>query len=146
MNNCNNMIISIRPIFANKIIAGDKTVELRKRIPNIQPRTRLWIYATRPDAAVIGAVILEKIEEKTPEQAWAKYSADALIERGAFDAYFANAQKAYCLLLTNVQYARKRANIEQLRQLWKGFHPPRTMSNITDKEARRLGSLCGIAG
>ena len=144
MNNCNNMVISVHPIFAKKIIEGDKTVELRKRVPNIQPRTRLWIYATRPDAAVIGTVILKRIEEKTPEQAWAKYSADALIERVAFDAYFANAQKAYCLLLTNVQYARRPTNLEQLRRLWKGFHPPRTMSSITNKEAMRLGNLCAI--
>src|SRR4051794_32919901 len=43
-------IISIHPSYADAILAGEKTIELRRRIPNISQGARLWIYATRPIA------------------------------------------------------------------------------------------------
>jgi predicted transcriptional regulator len=47
-------LISIRPGYANAILDGTKTIELRRRVPELVSGTRLWIYATRPTAAVVG--------------------------------------------------------------------------------------------
>jgi hypothetical protein len=48
------ILISLKPKHAAHIFEGEKTVELRKRRPNIKPGTRIWIYATSPTAAIKG--------------------------------------------------------------------------------------------
>ncbi|MDE0040937.1 MAG: ASCH domain-containing protein, partial [Candidatus Poribacteria bacterium] len=70
MVNIQDALISIRPNFAEAILAGKKTVEIRRRIPALQVGTRLWIYATRPLGAIIGTAIVAKIIEGTPTELW----------------------------------------------------------------------------
>lgn len=49
-----DIIISIRHAFAEKIYSGEKTYELRKRRPNIHVGTRCWIYEPLPIGRVTG--------------------------------------------------------------------------------------------
>jgi predicted transcriptional regulator len=50
-----DILVSIRPVFATKILEGQKSVELRRRFP-IQAGAgcRLLIYSSRPVSAVVG--------------------------------------------------------------------------------------------
>ena len=65
-----HIIISIHPNYAEDILIGEKTVELRRRAPRIKEQTKLWIYATRPICAIVGSVVLESNVTKTPDQLW----------------------------------------------------------------------------
>lgn len=47
------IIISIHPEYAEKILTGEKTYELRTRLPQDKPE-RMIIYATAPVSAVVG--------------------------------------------------------------------------------------------
>ena len=58
MPDATDAIISIHPDYADAIFAGKKTIELRRRIPEVPSGTRLWIYATRPTGAIIGFVTI----------------------------------------------------------------------------------------
>lgn len=42
------VMISIRPEWCEKIISGEKTVEVRKTRPKIEPPYKCYIYCTRP--------------------------------------------------------------------------------------------------
>lgn len=130
-------IISIHPTFAEAILSGRKTVELRRRIPPVEVGARLWIYATRPTAAIVGIAIIDTIFRGTPQAVWETYSDRAGINRGDFDRYFEGAKEAIGIRLSKVQRMEP-IGIEQLR-LWKeGFHPPQVLSRITGAEAKRL--------
>lgn len=41
------VLISIRPEWTNKIVTGEKTVEIRKTRPNLEPPFRCYIYLTK---------------------------------------------------------------------------------------------------
>jgi predicted transcriptional regulator len=138
--NSNEAIISIHPKFAEAILCGSKTVELRRRIPNLEIGTRLWIYATRPTTAVIGSVIVDAIFRGSPELAWKKYSKQAAVERAEFDRYFDGAKEAVVILLRAAQRVRH-VEIAQLRMWKEGFHPPQVLSRITTADAKRLHRL-----
>jgi predicted transcriptional regulator len=59
MNNKKNIILSIHPRWVDKIINGQKTIELRKRLPkNINT---IYVYATRPISKIIGIIYIKNI-------------------------------------------------------------------------------------
>jgi hypothetical protein len=59
-------IISIHPGYADAILDGTKTIELRRRVPELANGTRFWIYATRPTAAVVGVATISDVKRAHP--------------------------------------------------------------------------------
>jgi predicted transcriptional regulator len=137
MTELSDAIISIRPNFADAILSGTKTVELRRRIPPIDVGTRLWIYATRPTAAIVGSAIVGAIIRDTPDALWKKVSKYAAIERDEFDGYFDGSDVGIGITLCTVKPVTH-IGIERLRKWRSGFHPPQVLSKITASEAKRL--------
>jgi predicted transcriptional regulator len=133
-------IISIHPRFTDAILTGSKTVELRRRIPPIEVGTRLWMYATRPIAAVVGSAIVGAIFRDTPSAIWDMYAEQTAIAREEFDQYFDGANEAIGISLRQVRRVRQ-LEIEELRTWREGFHPPQVLSKITALEAKRLQEI-----
>lgn len=137
MAKTNEAIISIRPNFAEAILAGVKTVELRRRIPLVEVGTRLWIYATRPKGAIVGSAIVGGIIKSTPETVWNYCSEQAGISLEDFDRYFDGAKEAIAISLTFVHRV-KPIEISQLRIMREGFHPPQVIAKLSSAEAHSL--------
>lgn len=135
-----DVIISIRPNFAEAILSGAKTVELRRRIPPIEIGTRLWIYATRPTAAVVGSAIVNAVIRGTPDSLWDTYSAQAAIKRDDYDRYFDGAKEAIGISLAMIVRVEP-VHIAQLRQMREGFHPPQVIAKLSKVEAIFLKTL-----
>jgi predicted transcriptional regulator len=57
-------VFSIKPYFADAILDGSKTVELRKIAPK-RPVERVWIYATAPVMRIVGYFKPGKIRDAT---------------------------------------------------------------------------------
>lgn len=138
-------IISIRPSFVKAILSGQKTVELRRRIPPVGIGTRLWIYATKPTAAVLGSAIIENVLRGVPDTLWSQTSGRTGIDRAAFDTYFLGANEAIGLELGNVQCG-KPVPIDELRKMRSGFHPPQVIAQLSTAEARSLQKLAMPVG
>jgi predicted transcriptional regulator len=133
-------IISIHRSYADAILAGTKTVELRRKLPEISSGTRLWIYATRPTGAVVGFATIREVDRAAPATIWKKHRADAGIDYAAFRDYFTGAPEAIAILL----YAVRRIgpiNIDKLRKVRDSFHPPQVLTRLTASEAKALRKL-----
>jgi hypothetical protein len=76
-------IISIHPGYADAILAGTKTIELRRRVPKLTTGSQLWIYATRPTGAVIGVVTVQDVTKAHPMTIWKKHRSGARGKRAA---------------------------------------------------------------
>ena len=142
MHNPHEAIISIKPKYADAILAGGKTVELRRRIPPIEIGSRLWIYATRPKAAIVGSVVLRKVVSMTPDELWRHCGDLAGIGRYDYDSYFDGTDVALGLYLSDVRRVNP-ISIEQLRDTFDGFHPPQVMVKLTQKRKFSLSDLVG---
>lgn len=59
------VMISIKPKWCEKIANGEKTVEVRKTKPTLQPPFKCYIYCTKPIGKVIGEFVCDKIEKFT---------------------------------------------------------------------------------
>lgn len=130
MNEPEVAIISIHPEYAEAILSGKKTIELRRRIPKIEEGTRLWIYATRPQAAIIGSAIVASITRESPASIWMQHSKDAFIPKKDYNNYFRGTDKAIAIRLINAEKCHP-VKIDKLREIKEGFHPPQVLIRIS---------------
>lgn len=80
-------LISVKPVYAERIASGEKTVEYRKAIMREKP-DRLIIYATQPVGRILGEVDLIGVSWGDPEKIWERTRASGGISREAYDNYF----------------------------------------------------------
>lgn len=83
-----DVIISIRHPFAEKIYSGEKLYEFRKRRPNIAVGTRCWIYEPLPIGKVTGLFIYKGCYRDEKAKVWEHCQENAGINREAFMQYY----------------------------------------------------------
>ncbi|HWA88555.1 MAG TPA: ASCH domain-containing protein [Rhizomicrobium sp.] len=133
-------IISIHRSYADAILAGTKTIELRRKLPDISSGTRLWIYATRPTGAVVGVATIKAVDRAPPATIWKKHRDGTGIDHAAFQDYFDGAPEAIAILLTAVRRIGP-IDMDQLRRIRDCFHPPQVLTRLTVTETKALRKL-----
>lgn len=139
MNDHDEILISLKPRHAANIFEGEKTVELRKRRPNIKPGTRIWIYATSPTAAIKGYANLAQIQSGPPSLIWKNLGSQTGISKDEFDRYFGVCDIAHALVLTDVMEMKRALPLKRIRELINNFHPPQFFCHLNG--ARRTMRL-----
>ena len=81
------ILISIHPEYAEKILTGEKTCELRKRLPQEKPN-HMVIYATAPISAVVGTAEIENMIDLPLTELWKRVKKSAFVTLDEFHEYF----------------------------------------------------------
>lgn len=124
MNNSSDILISLKPKYAEYIFFGAKTVELRKRKPNIDPGTRIWIYATAPVSAIRGFANVIQIKSAAPSLLWDELGDHTGISKIEFDRYFEGRKLGHAIVLSEIRLLKRSLSLKRIRELVHGFHPP----------------------
>lgn len=132
------ILLAIRPEFVNKILIGEKTVELRRRLPQRACGRTLLIYETLPVGELAGLAYVEAVEQLPLEILWAKSRRKACVSRDQFDDYFAGARMGVGIFISNAVRLARPVPLWRLRQLWPGFHPPQAHRYL---DRRQIGDL-----
>ena len=85
MRSRENVLLSIKPEYANEIMDGNKLFEYRKRIFK-KPVNTIVMYVTKPVGLIIGEFTIKRIMEDTPVNIWLETEAYAGIKKNAYDA------------------------------------------------------------
>lgn len=95
-----NVIISIKPEYALKIVSGEKTIELRRRFPveGIQGGIAL-IYASSPLKEIIGYAVIESVQELAIDKLWKRCGKQACVKKDFFYSYFEGVETGFALRL-----------------------------------------------
>ena len=88
--------MSIRPEYANAIMAGRKRVEFRKRRLRADVRVVL-VYASAPVQRVIGYFTIGEVDEGKPAELWKKYQRVGCIDESSFNSYYAGAKSGVAI-------------------------------------------------
>lgn len=96
-------LLSLRPPFAEAIIAGEKTVEVRRRPPRLDTGSLLVLYAGAPMRAVIGTARLAALATGDAETLWEHFGSGTGIHRAEFDTYLSGAGQPTCLVLEHAR-------------------------------------------
>ncbi|MDW3119373.1 MAG: helix-turn-helix domain-containing protein [Roseovarius pacificus] len=121
-----DVVLSIKPIYSEKILAGHKTVELRRRFPVSAPSGALaYIYSTSPVKAMVGTASIRDVLKLPVEQIWTEFESTAFIERSLFDKYFEGLDHGYALVFDDVKSFSRPLPLHELRERF-GFEPPQS--------------------
>src|ERR1700732_3698628 len=102
-----DFLVSIRPQYVAKILAGQKTVELRRRFPeSVSVGKTVYIYSTSPVRAVVGCAKIEDVQRLPVSDIWKEYADAACISRRDFLDYFRGTKFGFAILLGAVKAMR----------------------------------------
>ena len=92
-----DVLMSIRPEYAEAIFSGSKVYELRRRRPSFGAGSRIVVYSSSPDKRLLGTFEAGAVHEADPRTLWKLVRRHAGIDRAAFTAYFAGCGLAYAI-------------------------------------------------
>ncbi len=87
------IIISIHPVFVEKILSGEKKYEFRKHFP--KDVKYMLVYTTSPIKKITALVEIDSVIIDTPDAVWRKTKKQAGVSKAFFDLYYRNKQIAY---------------------------------------------------
>jgi predicted transcriptional regulator len=98
-----HLFLPIKPKYAEKILNGTKTVEVRKKYPSLklQDTTFAFLYATSPVKAVIGYAIIKEVAEYYRETLWVSCGHVLGITSEEYDRYTIGHKKVTGIFLKN---------------------------------------------
>lgn len=96
-----SIMLSINPEYAERILAGLKKYEFRKRLAN-KTVDKIIIYSTFPIMKVVGEVKVIKIISSSPSALWEQTKKSAGISRDKYRQYFKGCKVAYAYQLGEV--------------------------------------------
>ena len=120
----NQAIISLKPIYGDLILSGDKTVELRNRVVRVTSGTKIWIYVTHPASRVIAVAEIGLVVHDRPSVIWNRFEKGICIDKGRFDAYVGSRRCVSALILSSVTRLNEPVTLDGIRRRVKKFHPP----------------------
>lgn len=89
----NTILMSIKPVYVNKIFNGTKKYEFRKTRCKTEP-SRIIVYSSAPVKKVVGELIIDEILYDDKEVIWNKTNIHGGIEKDKYDEYFKNKKYA----------------------------------------------------
>ncbi len=140
----NNAIISLKPRYAELVVSGEKSVELRNRIVRLNPGTTVWIYATLPVGRIVAFAEVESIVHDEPTLIWEQFKGDICIEKTHFDSYTKDRERVSAVKLTAVRELQEAPTLDGIRKVVGTFHPPQFYARLA-AESGLLGILSGLA-
>jgi len=120
-----NFLISVRPRYAEKILSGEKTVELRRRFPTLSNGGTALIYSSSPVCAIVGYTQIKDVKNVTISQIWRRYRDHACISKSEFYDYFAGLKLGFALILTGTKTFGRQLDSSLLRDRY-GIVPPQS--------------------
>lgn len=134
------LLMSLRPRFAQAILNGTKTVELRRTRVAALPGTLVIIYASAPVMSVVGLATLAAVDTARPTTLWRRHRRDLGITRAEFDAYLTGAETATCLTISAPQELPNPYPLTWLRG-HAHFQPPQSYRYLAQRDPAPLHDL-----
>jgi predicted transcriptional regulator len=93
-----NVLLSVRPEYANKIFSGGKKYEFRKTYFN-KDVDKIYIYCTAPMQKILGVIFFEKIIYDSPIRLWQKCNGFSGMTKNEFFNYFKGRKKGFAIVI-----------------------------------------------
>ncbi len=120
------LLLSVRPQFAEQILLGIKSVELRRTRPSVSPGDWVLLYASAPVKALVGAFEVKGMQAGTPSALWPRVRGEVAVDRRSYDAYYEGANVAYAIHVSQVVRFDSPVRLSEIQAHVPGFHPPQS--------------------
>lgn len=108
-----NIILPIKPLYADKILNGEKKYEFRKKLCQKNVRN-IYIYATTPIKRIVGEAEVVQKWDMNKNDLWEKTKSAAGISKEFYNDYFANKDCACAYQIGKIKRYSKSISLESL--------------------------------
>lgn len=129
------LLMSIKPVYAQKIKAKEKTVELRCSSPKVSSGDILVIYESSPVQRVTAYCEIESIISMPPAKLWELVKEKAGISWKSFEDYFSGKKEGIGICLRDVNTL---SFSQPLSVISKDFSAPQSYRYISEEQFLRL--------
>jgi len=127
-------LISIRPTYVRKFLAGKKSVELRSRTVNLMPGSRLWMYSTLPRGCVEAVAEVRRVEIGTPSAIWDRHGGSLAVSKATYASYVNGSRSVSAILIDRVWPLPVKLTLSMLRLRVPTFQPPQFVKYMADSD------------
>lgn len=134
----NAIFLSLRPVYAELIVSGAKTIELRRIRPRAMPGTLVIIYSSSPVKQIVGTCIVDKIGVASPEEIWKLHGPHIGLDWSAVATYFHGKVEGVAISVTNPVRLANPIPLLTVRKYLGDSAPPQSFRYIRRDEADAL--------
>ena len=135
------VLLSIKPIYADMIFSGRKTIELRRVCPKVTKGDLALVYVSGPRMELIGGFEVNGIISDEPGAFCKKWLRCCGISKETFRGYFKGSTLAYGIRIGTTWKLAHAAELNTLRKSLKGFHPPQSFRYLCQDELQLMQSF-----
>ncbi len=117
------VLLSVKPHFAEAILAGDKKFEFRRLLFKREDVRTIVLYASSPTCKVVGEFTIDEILTLALDALWETTCDGGAIDRSYFDQYFVGRKTGHAL---KVKRTRRYRSPLCLRKDFGISHPPQS--------------------
>lgn len=118
-----DVLLSIKPKYAEAILRGEKKYEFRKTRFKRTDIEKILIYSSSPVKRIVASFEAGEIVEGEPKKLWDELSFDAGINETEFFKYYKDKDKGFAIKITNLQHFEEPIDPKELRS---DFVPPQS--------------------
>lgn len=139
-----NLWLSIHPRWIAEILAGRKSVELRRRAPSVEAGANAVLYSTSPESSVVGHATVLGVVQLPIEALWKRFGKSTSVTRAEFLDYFEGCVTGVAIELGEVARLDRPIDLAAIRRA--GFEPAQGWRYLHGDATRKLlGALPALA-
>lgn len=132
------LFLSLRPRYADLLLDGRKTVELRRVRPAAAVGSIVLLYASSPTMTLVGRATIGQIYVASLNEIWHRHGSKTGISRDEYDLYFAGIDRAVAIELQGIRRLERPRHLDDLRRRLGGFRPPQSYRYLDSRELAAL--------
>ena len=113
----NDLLMSVKPDYADRILSGQKTVEIRRRFSERWAGRRISLYASAPLMSLVGEATIAQVVLDSPEVIWDKYRTQIACSRDEYDVYSNGKKEVFAVVLEGVRPYRGLVTLSYMSNL-----------------------------
>jgi len=98
-----DIVISIKPEYANEIKNKKKRVEIRRKFNKKWEGAYAMLYASKPAQEFFGEARINKVIEDSPKEIWRLFNSDLGVDENKFYQYGNGAEKVSALVFSDIE-------------------------------------------
>jgi predicted transcriptional regulator len=129
------LIMSIQPQFTEKIMSGEKKIEIRKKFNAKWKDHKVSLYSTSPSKKLMGYATIQNVIKDNPRNIWTKFSSGLGCTKLQFDNYTNGLSEIYAISFSNIIEYSNPLTLSNLSHMCeKRIFPPQSYSTIEKDE------------
>ena len=133
-----DILVSMKPKYAEKILAGSKLIEIRKKFSERWVGRKAALYASSPQKALVGEATVRSVTSGAPAAIWAQFGAGIGCSASEFQSYVGSATQVFAIELDEVFPYKAPIGLSVISHLLReDLRPPQSYCDLSlgDKES-----------